>query len=411
MFAKALFDILKKSSKTVKEINVSMKHDRRGYAALYNFSYMSIGAFAPLVGQYLSSEGFSGTQVGTVTATGTAVAIFASAFWGKRYSRSGRKDLVLMGLCLMASLMCFVFMNMEEYIFVIAAFGAMYFFQAPVMSLTDAFTVERASGFGSLRAWGAVGFALGIFLAGVFSDVLDIKVIFPFYILSFTAAAVTVWRIGVKTEEKERGNVKGDSVKREGGYTSLLKNRRLCQLILCAFFMGGTNVANNTYFSFLYIEGGGTVAGVGAVMLLMVGSEVPFMAWCERLSRKFTGEKTIMAAMIISAVRFLVMGLGLPWWMLAAISFSQGAVNGIILIEFVRYAAKLAPKGKESLAISAYYIIGSNLSTIVCQLCGGRLLDLGGAAAVYLFFGFFNMAGVCLYWKFKLYKSIDETGG
>ena len=50
--------------------------------------------------------------------------------------------------------------------------------------------------------------------------------------------------------------------------------------------MGGTNVANNTYFSFLYIEGGGTVAGVGIAMLLMVGSEVPFMAWCERLSRR-----------------------------------------------------------------------------------------------------------------------------
>lgn len=384
-----------------------MKESRWGYAALYNFSYMAIGAFVPLVGQYLAGEGFSGTQVGTVTATGTAVAIFASAFWGRRYSESERRDTILALLCIMASVMCFVFMNMREYVLAAATFGVMYFFQAPVMSLTDAFTVERASVFGSLRAWGAVGFALGVFLAGTLSDAVGIKVIFAFYIASFIAAAATVKAIGGKKADGNRCREEHDADNREkkrGGYLKLLGNRKLRRLIICAFFMGGTNVANNTYFSFLYIEGGGTVAGVGIAMLLMVGSEVPFMAWCERLSRRFTMEKTILAAMIISVIRFLVMGMGIPWWMLIVLSFSQGAVNGIILIEFVRYAAKLAPEGYESLAISAYYIIGSNLSTIVCQVTGGMLLDIWGAYAVYIFFGLFNTAGALLYTGFGLYR-------
>ena len=56
------------------------------FAALYNFTYMSIGALLPMIGQYLKSIGFAGTEIGTVTATGTAVAIIASAFWGKVYS-------------------------------------------------------------------------------------------------------------------------------------------------------------------------------------------------------------------------------------------------------------------------------------------------------------------------------------
>ena len=111
----------------------------------------------------------------------------------------------------MASVMCFVFMNMREYVLAAATFGVMYFFQAPVMSLTDAFTVERASVFGSLRAWGAVGFALGVFLAGTLSDAVGIKVIFAFYIASFIAAAATVKAIGGK---KADGTAAGKSMMR-----------------------------------------------------------------------------------------------------------------------------------------------------------------------------------------------------
>ncbi len=57
-----------------------MKHLYGRYAAMYHFTYMAIGALTPMIGQYLKQIGFSGTQIGSITATGTAVAIFASAF-------------------------------------------------------------------------------------------------------------------------------------------------------------------------------------------------------------------------------------------------------------------------------------------------------------------------------------------
>lgn len=372
------------------------------FAALYNFTYMSIGALLPLIGQYLKSVGFMGTEIGTITAAGTTVAIFASTFWGKIYSRSKSNHFILAMLCVMAAAACLILSSIRVYYLFLVFFGCMYFFQAPIMSLTDAFTVERMRGFGSLRAWGAVGFAVGTFLAGILSEKIGLSVIFVFYIISYLIAAIIIIALKKGSGNSLTAQCNNSSV--TTGYLGLLKNRNIRRLILCAFFMGGTNVANNTYFSFLYIEGGGTIAGVGAVMLLMVGSEVPFMAWSERLASKFTMEKTILAAMIISVIRFILYGIGLPWWALIMLSFSQGAVNGILLIEFVRYVSKLAPKGSESIAISAYYIIGSNLSTIVCQAVGGVILDYLEASAVYTFFGLFNLTGVILYIKFGLYK-------
>ena len=371
------------------------------YAVLYNFSYMAIGALTPMIGQYMAGIGFSGAQIGTVTATGTAVAIAASTFWGDRYGRSSKKSGILILLCLCASLMCLILSGVKEYVPFLAVFGIMYFFQAPVMSLSDAFTVESGRSFGPLRAWGAVGFALGTFFTGLCSEACGYSSIFWFYIGSFliTAAAVA----GIRKDAAKKP-VHENGPHGRGGYLSVLRNRKLKQLILCAFFLGGTNVANNTYFSFLYIEGGGTAAGVGTAMLLMVGSEVPFMAWCEKLASKLTPERLLLMSMALSAVRFLLYGAGLPWWLLICLFFTQVAVNGIILVVFVKYAASLAEKGYESFAISAYYIIGSNLSTICCQFTGGILLDVCGACGVYLFFGMFNMCGVILYMIFGLYR-------
>lgn len=382
------------------------------YAILYNFSYMAIGALTPLIGQYLSYAGYNGAQIGAITATGTAVAIFASAFWGGVYSRSRDKQRVLLLLILAACALNGVLGVSKGFLMVLAVFGAMYFFQAPITSLEDAFTVSsRASSFGSIRTWGAIGFALGVFLTAQLADAAGLVCIFPVYIGSLLISAVSVILIGRRNgspgEGAAAGEIRGESEEESrgfSGYLEVLRDRRLRHLIICTFMVGGSNIANNTYFSFLYIEGGGTMAGVGACMLIMVGAEAPFMAWSRALSNRFTEERMILAAMIVSALRFAAYGAGLPWWMLLLTGVSQGFVNGILLVEFVRYAAELAPKGCRSLAVSSYYVIGSNLSTIVCQMMGGLLLDPAGADGVYLSFAIMNAAGVILYLLFGLHK-------
>lgn len=42
------------------------------YVFIYTFSYMAIGSMMPLIGRYLAQEGFTGAQIGTVTAAGNA---------------------------------------------------------------------------------------------------------------------------------------------------------------------------------------------------------------------------------------------------------------------------------------------------------------------------------------------------
>lgn len=378
-----------------------MRNSYAKYTLLYIFAYFAIGVLTPLISQYLKSINFSGTQIGTVTSAGTLIAIFASTFWGRVYANNTRRHLVVLSLCLAAAVTAILLSHIYAFAAFIMIYAVMYFFQAPIMALNDAMAIDDEQQFGFVRMWGAVGFAGAVFIAARVAAKIGLGSIFIMYACAYVAAAFIIFLIYCHSKEShQRSEVK--TVKKR--YRDLKGNKRLIELIICAFFLCGTNVANNTYFSFLYIQGGGTLAGVGLAFLLMAGSETPFMAWSVSLARRFTTEKIILFAMIVSVVRFACYATGPSYIFLLSTFLLQGFVNGIILVEFVRYVSKLVSTEYNGVAIAAYYAFSSNMSTIVCQMFGGIILDHAGASGVYLFFSLFNLAGLILYLVFGLHK-------
>lgn len=370
----------------------------------YVFIYAPIGVLCPLIGQYLSSIGFSGTQIGTVTAVSTAVAIFASTFWGDKYSncRDGRK--VLFFLCIAAAIMALFNSFITVFTVFTMTYGIMYFFQGPVMGLADAMVLESDENFASIRLCGAVGYALSVFAGGKIGGMLGLDKIFFVYAATFVIGGLIVMTIklrNVHTYEVEKNANTVEKIK----FSELLKEKKAIALIICGIFMFGTNVANNTYFSFLFRDGGGTVAGVGTVFLLMVGSEAPFMALAPKLAGKFSQQKLIAAAMILSALRFGWYASGPSYQWLMALFFLQGMVNGVLLVEYMKYISSVVNPRVIGIAVSVFYAISSNGGTILCNFFGGVAMDHFGSTGVYGLFSMLNVIGVILYFAFGLHKN------
>lgn len=388
-----------------------MNTGHKKYIFIYTFSYMAIGSMMPLIGQYLVQQGFTGTQVGTVTAAGTLVAIFASTFWGSIFDKCGEGRTVVMILCICAATAALVLSAVHAYGVFLIGYGIMFFFQAPIMGLIDAMCLEEDRPLGISRMWGAVGYALGVFVAGRAAVTSDLKIIFFMYAASYMISAIFVILMNTKAKHTDavQKSVTDTKTKGNGNFAKLIKNRKYIKLIIAMFFIGGTNVANNTYFSFLYNDCGGSMAGMATAMLLMVGSEAPFMAWSKMLSDRFTLEKMIPTAMLISAARYGLYSVSPPAAVIMTLFFLQGMVNGIILVEIIRYIGKIVPIDATGLAVSGYYAISSNASTIICQMIGGIILDAWGSGGVYLFFAVYNMIGVILYMIFGLYKCSDSN--
>ena len=363
---------------------------------LYFVIYWPLGSLCPLIGQYLSSIGFSGTQVGITTSLGTGSAILAGLLWGKVYDNTSKKKWLIAGMFLAAAALSVLSSLTAVFALFALLYAATYAFQGPVYGLTDSLMVSNSDNFPFIRAAGAAGYAASAFVVGKIAESAGLVTIFYVYAAAFVVGAL------IMTREQEPPYYREKSEKVKMG--ELFRDGKFVKLLACAFLLTGTGVASNTYFSYLFLEGGGTIAGVGAAFLLMAGSEAPMMAIAPWLSRKIGIEKLILISGVLTVGRFAFYAAGPGCEALLGTFFLQGISEGVILVEIVRYFNKIVPPHLAGMAISVYYALGKNFSVIVCSLFGGVMLDLAGARAVYLFFALINAAGVALYVVLKTYK-------
>ncbi len=370
--------------------------EQKNSFALYFFAYCPLGALCPLVGQYLSSIGFSGTQVGVITSVGTAAAVFAGMFWGKVYANVSHKKWVIAIMFVGAGIMALVSLSTKIFIIYAVIYGIMYFFQGPVHGLCDSLVIGNKGDFALIRSAGAVGYAMAVYFAGEYAESHGLDKIFIIYAGAFAVAAFIVMR----EKEPPYYKTEGKSI----NAMELFHNKKYIQLLICAFFIMGTNVGNSTYFGYLFRESGGTLAGIGLAFLLMAGSEAPFMFLIPVINKKVSSEKLLMFAMGVCVVRFAFYACGPSWQVLLATFFLQGISNGILLVELVKYFGRIVEPRLSSIAVSTYYAIGNNLSVIVCSLIGGMVLDAFSARGVYVFFAVWNLIAVIIYAVMGLYK-------
>lgn len=386
------------------------------YAMMYFFIYGAMGSVFALIGQYLINIGFDGVQIGTITASATAVGIFSAPIWGSIFhNRHGSKKIVLF-LCWFAAASALLMLSLKEYMAILCGYVMLFFFQIPICPLADAMTIEAKLSFGAVRKWGAIGYACGVFVAGQLCEIVGLYMIFVcFGVFSFASGICVLLIIGTSKHIAGGLQAKGENIvykkgmqeeesRGHGKIAELLRNKRFLALLMSGFFLMGTNIANNTYFSFLYSEQGGSFAGIGLVFLLMVGSEAPCMAWTQWFSAKFTMERMVLLAMLLSCLRFLWYGTGPSPLLLVLFSFLQGMVNGVLLVEFVHYISREVHMAWIGMAMTLYQAVSSNCSTIICQLLGGILLKEFNAQAVYIGFALMNLIGVLVYVGFGLHR-------
>ena len=377
-------------------MNHSSAYNTVRLSLLYFFIYCPLGALCPLISQYLSSIGFSGTQVGIITSMGTATAFFAGIFWGDVYSNAKHKRRILAGMCIAAALLALAGSGIKAFLLYALVYCCMYFFQSPLHGLCDSLVLGQQVSFPVIRAFGAVGYSVCVFITGKLADANGLQTIFYVYAAAFAVAMLLIFR----EEEPAAAGTKDEKIH----LSALLHQKKFIKLTVCAFFVMGTSMAHNTYFGYLFREGGGDVSGIGFAFMLMCGSEAFFMILIPGLTKKFPAEKLILFAMILSACRFGFYATGPSSGMLLGTFFLQGIVNGILLVELVKYVNFLVGPKYSSAAIAVYYAVTSNLSVIVCNLTGGLVLDAAGARMVYAFFSLYNAAAVILYIVLGLHK-------
>ncbi len=356
---------------------------------LYLFLYAPLGAVCPLISQYLASIGFSGTQVGLITSLSTAAAVLGGIVMGNIFANVNSKRLIIILSLAISAVGAVVSMNAKGFLAFAIVYSILYFFQQPVQGFCDSIVIENGKNYALVRSFGAIGYAASSYFAGLLSNNRGLQMIFVIHAISSVIACVMVKfekEPPKYTEKKEKVNT-----------LLLFKDKGFVKLLICAFFMLGPVMGNNTYFGYLYRSAGGDVAGIGFCFMLMAGSEAVVMVLLPLAKKRLSTQKLMIIGMLVAIVRFGIFATGPSVGVLIGTFFLQGIMDGILLVEFVNSFGRIVEPKMANISVSTYYAIGFNFSSIVTNAVSGVILDAFSAKAVYLLFSIMCLIAFILY--------------
>ncbi|MFD3445264.1 MFS transporter [Microbacteriaceae bacterium 4G12] len=380
-------------------MNTSLNQEKKRVGSVFRTFYFLIffglGALLPLLGVYLKNYvHLSGMQVGNIMSIGSVVMIFAQPMWGMLCDYTQKPRHVLFFTLLFTGAIGLLYSTTTHYSILIVIAILLAFGQSAMTPISDSITlsyVQRKGGnYGSIRLYGALGFAFAVLVAGKASEYFGVHIIFYLFAAAlFTAAFLTTLL------PSEGTSMRVDIIK---GCRHLFKQRDFVLFLCCTFFIFGPINANNTYFGLLITKLGGTLAGVGVAFLFAAGSEAPFMKVAAYFINKAGIKRIILFSALISAARWLFYSFEPPLPILYATTISQGLSIGLFIPAALQYVREITPSSMQSTAVSLYATAGGGFGTWFCTFIGGVLMDRFGIQSIYLCYATLTFIGIILFW-------------
>jgi len=373
---------------TLRRLNTNPKVN---FSLFYFVAFIGVGAMQPMLSVYFKDYiGLTGTQIGTIMSITPVVAIIAQPVWGMITDLFQRPRQILTLTVLATAIVGILYSTVHSYVLFIVFTGLLSIFQSAVIPISDSMAMSYVQktnvAYGSIRLWGAIGFALSVLAAGYLSDFFGLPVIFYLFALAFLVTAFFAWRL---PDDRQSATINIRT-----GVKTLVKMPRFMLFLVTTFMIFGPISANNVYFGILITDVGGTLTGVGIAFLLAAGSEAPFMKVAGGWIQKLGMLPILIVAGIISGIRWLIYFLEPSLYIVYATTITQGLSVGLFIPAALQYVRDISPSSVRATAVSLYAAIGNGLGSWFCTYIGGIILEAFGTLQVYLFFTIQTIIGI-----------------
>ncbi|WP_417899273.1 major facilitator superfamily domain-containing protein 6 [Bacillus haimaensis] len=365
----------------------------RYFYSFYFLVFFSFGALFPLLTVYLKDDvGLSGSQIGMIMSISPVVMILIQPMWGvfSDYTQNPRQ--ILIATLFFTALAGFAFSFVGGYAGLLVIAFLLAFSQSALVPISDSITlnyVQKTKGnYGSIRLWGAVGFAIAVLVSGKLSEYFSLIVIFYVFAIGLLIAMVVVFFLPKESQSM--------NVNIRDGIGTLMKMPKFVLFLVTTFLIFGPVFANNFYFGLFITDIGGTVTGVGIAFLLAAGSEAPFMRFAGKWISKFGLHSIMISAALVSALRWVFYFFEPPLYIVYATTIAQGFSVGLFIPAAMQYVRDIAPVNVRATAVSLYTAVGNGLGSWFCTFLGGYIAEYFSVAYVYLFFGILTFGGLGL---------------
>jgi MFS transporter, PPP family, 3-phenylpropionic acid transporter len=329
---------------------------------LYFLVFCCTGAWLPKLADFCMSKGLSTGQMSLLLSI-TPVMMFAvQPVYGMMADKLGYKKTLLIA-SLFSSLSYLGYLYEGGFWWLAAVTGVMSVFYNTIQPVLDSIALQISKSdskfsYGTLRIYGAAGWAFTAIITGQAIDAVDISMIF---IISFiTMFLVFLFAFWLKDETFNKTTVEQNTY---NNITDVIKNRQLLFLLFCVFVIsaGATTIWN--FYSTYMKENGASDSLVGYGLSFQGLCELPLFYFSARIILRLKLKTTLLITILATVIRMLLYSAVKNPYAALPIEVLHGFSWSLFWVVCVEYVNKLVDQRwmatGQSLLYASYFGIGA----------------------------------------------------
>ncbi|MCM3630757.1 MFS transporter [Paenibacillus glycanilyticus] len=358
----------------------------------YNFFYFSMFAmFLSFLPIYFAEKGITASEIGIILGSGSVIGVVSQPLWGMVSDKYKTVKAVLLILLLASIALGMVLFSVSLMPAAFALTAAMYFFLMPADPLTESMNyrlaVRAGVSFGSVRMYGALGYAVASYIIGYVGDHYGMG---SFVYLYAGYGIITLLLCAMLPETPAAGKPVAwrDMV-------PFFRDKRTVQFLLLVLLIAIPHRMNDSYVG-LYVQSlGGGVGMVGLAWFIMTLAEVAFFALINRFIKPGKELPVISIAAGFYVLRFALSA----WWddpvAIVWLQLLQGVSFVLFYAASIQYLYTLIPEQWKATGQTILAMLLFGISSIISSTLGGWLFDWIGGQALYASMSVLSFIGAC----------------
>jgi PPP family 3-phenylpropionic acid transporter len=354
-------------------------NNRLAIGAQYFIYFGVLGVFLPYFNLYCYRIGFSGWEIGVLSAVRSVVLVLFPLLWGALADRLKLRKPIYILCNVISTVIWIALLFTTDFTLMLLIMICYAVFYAPIISFLEAFTMDVLGGekksYGRLRAWGSISFIAVVLVLGKLIEVVGIEIIVV--LILGGSALMSLISTGVPRLVSRPG-------KRIVHGRVRFTDPRLVLFLTCAFLMLVSHGAYYGFFSIHLENLGYSSAFIGICWALASGAEITVMIQSERIFNRFPLERVLIFSFLAAAARWLVL-----FWVDsgALILLSQGLhalTYGCFHMASILYIDRMAPEDAKTLGQAVNNALTYGLGLMVGFFLNGYLYEITGSQPLFL---------------------------
>lgn len=385
-----------------------MSRNIRVLKGIFTTTFMGMAAYLIFSRLYFPKSGLSNSQFGLLFSIPGIVLILSQPAWSlfTDYTGSSKTNFQIMLVGSASFLLIFYFardffLNHFKVLLILMGFYALFYTaRGPVRnSLALSFLGESEEGYGRIRLWSSVGWAVAAILVAYFLSETSLDLLFPAAAGFFLASAAAVYLL----ESPARETLRTVNIFKSEEIHEALKNKRMWIFLSCLFllWMGVSGVMIflpiylTEHFSF-------DLVALGVFYAVMALSEVPFFYYGDYIIESIGIRAFLIVGFALLSLTWLILGL----FTTPLVAFGALLIRGVgfsfVYLGSVNYMDMEVTEKTRTVGQSLFTMVSFGIAGLIGRSSFGFIADYLSLPKLYLIggtLGVIGTVGLVLFWS------------